>query len=103
MLKQITETFEDNLGRNQNTGGGEPELLTAGEKNTVDSMLIERLISLQENHSSLRRFTWKPWYESDIRGTEKNQYGDRFSSDRSEILAVDTWICPMCYDRFQMQ
>ena len=97
MLKKITKKFEENYGRKQNTGYGEPESLNAGEKITVNSMLIERLISLQEGHSSLRRFTWKPWSENDIRG------GDGEDSSRSKVLAVDTWICPMCYDRFQMK
>jgi len=96
MLKKITKTFEENFGRNQNTGYGEPESLNAGEKITVNSMLIERLISLQEGHASLRRFTWKPWSENDIRGGD----GD---GSRSKVLSVDTWICPMCYDRFQEQ
>ena len=96
MLKKITKTFEENFGRKQNTGYGEPEHLSGGEKIVVNSMLIERLISLQEGHASLRRFTWKPWSESDIRGGD----GD---SSRSKVLAVDTWICPMCDDRFQMK
>ena len=106
MLKEITETFEENYGLSHNRvndEGEEWDEISIQDRNKVDSMLIERLISLQEGHSSLRRFTWKPWDEESIRGANRNQYGDRFSSDRSEILAVDTWICPMCYDRFQMQ
>ena len=96
MLNKISKRFEANFGSPK----GE---MSVQYRKAVDSMLIERLISLQEGHSSLRRFTWKPWDEEDIRGSDWDQYGNRFSSERSGILAVETWICPMCYDRFQMQ
>ena len=90
MLKQITETFEENLDR------GESDM-TADEKMVAEKMLLRRISSLQEVHSGLCRFSWKPWSDDDI------MEGVDASSNRSDLLSINTWICPLCWDRFQSQ
>ena len=91
MLEQITKTFEDNLDR-------EDSDMTADEKIAAEKLLLHRLISLQEEHSSLRRFPWKPWSDDDI--IPARSWG---GEDRSDLLSINTWICPLCWDRFQSQ
>ena len=88
MLKEISETFEENLDR----GGSD---MTADEKMVAEKMLLRRISSLQEVHSGLRRFSWKPWSDDDI------MEGVDASSNRSDLLSINTWICPLCWDRFQ--
>ena len=90
MLEQITKTFENNLDRGDSN-------MTVDEKIAAENVLLHRLVSLQGEHSSLRRFSWKPWSDDDIIAVR------RYGRDRSDLLSIDTWICPMCWDRFQSQ
>mgnify|MGYP001399804207 CR=1 FL=1 len=92
MLKDITKKFEENLDR-------EDSSMTVDEILTVEKMLLHRISSLQEEHSGLRRFSWKPWSDDDIVQGARNWGG----SDRSDLLSINTWICPLCWDRFQSQ
>ena len=92
MLKEITESFEENLERGDSG-------MTVDEKITAEKILLHRLSSLQEMHSGLRRFSWKPWSDNDIMEGVRSYGGE----DRSDLLSINTWICPLCWDRFQSQ
>ena len=91
MLREIKVTYEENLGRGDSG-------ISVDEKIAAEKILLHRLQSLQEGKSGLRGFSWKPWSDDDILSGAR-RYGD----NRSDLLSINTWICPLCLDRFQSQ
>ncbi len=92
MLSEIKVTYEENFGRGDSG-------ISVDEKIAAEKILLHRLQSLQEGKSGLRGFSWKPWSDDDILSGARSHYGDR----RSDLLSINTWICPLCLDRFQSQ